>query len=83
VDPKYRFKNGQVNLDAVMDDPFSSLGEALDYRNFSILDRQKTQQKFSLPDTKEKYQKLMKSVVAEGGFSKLLGKLAIDKPFEI
>ncbi len=67
------------NLDMVIDNPFSGLGETLGYRNFEILDREIAQSEFSLPKTKEEYEKLMESVMAKGGFKKVLGKIAIEK----
>jgi len=67
------------NLAAVIDNPFSGLGETLGYRNFEILDRQAAQSEFGLPKTKEEYEKLMESVMANGGFKKILGKLAMEK----
>ena len=70
--------DSKIDLKPVIDCPFSSLGESLGYRDFSILDREATQKKYKLPATKQEYEKLMRSVMAEGGLQKILGKLAID-----
>ena len=77
--PQNNFKIGAgIDLGSIIDNPFTSLGETLGYRNFSIIDRQTIQKKYKLPKTKESYQKLIRSVMTEGGFQKIIGKLAID-----
>jgi len=76
--PKNISIDTKIDLGLAIDYPFSSLGESLGYRNFSILDREATQKKYKLPATRQNYEKLMRSVLAEGGLQKILGKLAID-----
>jgi len=62
----------------VIDDPFCSLGESLGFRNFSILDRSWTAQKFHLPTDPDKYKKLAREIIIDKGIKKLLGGLTLE-----
>jgi len=71
-------KPAKIDLAQIIDDQFSSLGESLGYRNFQILNRKEAESKFNLPNNQQKYEQLLESVVMNGGFAKIIGKLAID-----
>ena len=66
-------------LDAVVNDPFSGLGESLGIRNFEILNRKNFIQQSGLPAIIENYRNFAREAILEKGLKKFLGDLTLEK----
>lgn len=76
---KKSINNFDLMFDAVVNDPFSGLGESLGIRNFEILNRKNFIQQSGLPANIENYKNFAREAILEKGLKKFLGDLTLEK----